>query len=364
MRPDTPVRGWQRPSSPAARAPVLAGRDPERLATLAATLGGLPTRVADAADPQSVEALVGAGDVLVSTVGPFSVVGGPAVAAAIGAGAVYLDSTGEPAFVRRIFDGHGPVAERTGAALLTAFGNDYVPGVLAGALALRDARAAGGEPKRVDVGYFVHGGGTGQGFSRGTLRSLAVAATSPAYAWRGGTLRAEPAGARMRTFDVGGRPRPGVTVGGVEQFALPRLEPGLRVVDVYLGWFGRASGAVHAASGASAWLQRVPALGRAVSGLAGLAAGRASAAPDAQTLERTTSSFVAEVFDAAGVLLARTRLRAPDAYAITAGLLAWGATRAAEHGVSGTGALDPVGAFGLDELAAGAATAGLTPDTR
>jgi hypothetical protein len=73
---------------------------------------------------------------------------------------------------------------------------------------------------------------------------------------------------------------------------------------------------------------------------------------------------VAEVFDPAGTLLARTRLTAPDAYTITAGLLAWGATRAAEHGVRGTGALDPVGAFGLDELTTGAATAGVVPDTR
>ncbi|MDQ4117567.1 MAG: saccharopine dehydrogenase NADP-binding domain-containing protein [Actinomycetota bacterium] len=356
-------------------APVLAGRDHERLATLAATLGGLPTRVADVADPQSLQALVGQGDVLISTVGPFAELGATAARAAIGAGAVYLDSTGEPAFIRRIFDEHGPSAERTGAALLTAFGNDYVPGVLAGALALRDARAAGREPERVDVGYFVHersaggtgigtGSGNGNGFSRGTLRSLAGAATAPAYAWRGGTLRAESAGARMRTFDVAGQPRPGVTIGGVEQFALPRLEPGLRVVDVYLGWFGQASRWVHATSGVTPWLRRVPALGQAVSGLAGLAAGRVPEAPDPQTLERTTSSFVAEVFDPAGTLLARTRLTAPDAYAITAGLLAWGAVRAAEHGVHGTGALDPVGAFGLDELAAGAATAGVVPDTR
>ncbi len=136
------------------------------------------------------------------------------------------------------------------------------------------------------------------------------------------------------------------------------------MVDVYLGWFGQASRAVHAASGLTPWLHRVPPLGRAVSGLAGLAAGRVAEAPDAQTLERTTSTFVAEVFDAAGTLLARTRLTAPDAYTITAGLLAWGATHAAEHGVNGTGALDPVGAFGLDELAAGAASAGITPETR
>jgi hypothetical protein len=48
---------------------------------------------------------------------------------------------------------------------------------------------------------------------------------------------------------------------------------------------------------------------------------------------------------------------------VTAGLLAWGAGRAAEHGVLGTGALDGVAAFGLDELLAGAAAAGITEIT-
>ena len=45
---------------------------------------------------------------------------------------------------------------------------------------------------------------------------------------------------------------------------------------------------------------------------------------------------------------------------MTADLLAWGATTAAEGGVQGTGALGPVQAFGLDGLLAGAATAGIT----
>lgn len=338
--------------------PVLAGRSPERLAELAGRLGGARTAVADVADPASVRALVSRGDVLVSTVGPFTRFGGPAVAAAVAAGAIYLDSTGEPPFVREVFEQHGPAAARSGASLLTAFGNDYLPGVLAGALAVRDARAVG-RPARVDVGYFITGGGPGQAFSRGTLNSLVGVAAEPVHAWRDGELRSEAAGARMRTFDVAGRPRPGVTIGGTEQFALPRFEPGLQVVDVYLGWFGPASGAVHAGSALTPWLSRIPALGRAVSGLGGLVAGRAAQAPDPENLARSTSHFVAEVFDAAGTLLARTRLVAPDAYAITADLLAWGATRAAAHGVHGTGALDPVGAFGLDELAAGAAGAGV-----
>lgn len=335
--------------------PVLAGRDPGRLAPLAHRLGGLETATADVTDEASVAALVGRGDVLVTTVGPFAKLGAPAVAAAIDAGAIYLDSTGEPPFVRAVHERYGPAAQRSGAALLTAFGNDYVPGVLAGALALR---AAGERAARVDVGYFITGLGAGRPFSRGTLRSLAGVATAPLYTWRDGALRTEPAGARLRTFDVAGRLRPAVTIGASEQFALPRLAPGLQTVDVYLGWFGRASGAVHAWSRVAPLAARVPGAGRVLAGAAGIVT-RASAAPSAGALAGARSEILAEVFDATGTLLARTRLTAPEPYAMTADLLAWGAWRAAAHGVRGTGALDAVAAFGLDELVAGAAEAGI-----
>ena len=76
---------------------------------------------------------------LVSTAGPFLKFGRPVVAAAVDAGVVYLDSTGEPPFIRQVFEEFGPRAQRTGAVLLTAFGYDFVPGNLAGALALQAA---------------------------------------------------------------------------------------------------------------------------------------------------------------------------------------------------------------------------------
>src|SRR5260370_40971947 len=123
--------------------PVLAGRDQGRLNALAARLsqpgGGteLETAVAGTAGPGSVRDLIGAGDGLVSTAGPFMKIGRSAVAAAVDAGALYLDSRGEPPFIRQVFEEFGPRAERTGAVLLTAFGYDYVPGNLAAALALR-----------------------------------------------------------------------------------------------------------------------------------------------------------------------------------------------------------------------------------
>src|SRR5918997_6992586 len=98
--------------------PVLAARSGEKLVALADELGGgLETRVADCSEPKTIGDLVGRGDVLVSTVGPFLRYGAPAVAAAATNGAHYLDSTGEPPFIREVFDRYGVAAKRSGRAL-------------------------------------------------------------------------------------------------------------------------------------------------------------------------------------------------------------------------------------------------------
>ena len=117
---------------------------------------------------------------------------------------------------------------------MTAFGYDWVPGNLAGALALRDAGEAA---TRVDIGYFTTGGGLG-GMSGGTRASAAGAMIEPAFVWRDG-IRTERGAIRRRSFDVGGKRREAISVGSSEHFALPRLHPGLREVNVYLGWFSK-----------------------------------------------------------------------------------------------------------------------------
>jgi short subunit dehydrogenase-like uncharacterized protein len=148
--------------------------------------------------------LIGAGDVLVSTAGPFMKVGRAAVAAAADAGAIYLDSSGEPPFIRQVFEESGPRAERTGAVLLTAFGYDYVPGNLAGALALQ---AAGPAATRVRVGYFVRGN-IGRGTSAGTRASVAGVLLEPGYAFRSGRILSERSAAHVTSFEIGGTRRP------------------------------------------------------------------------------------------------------------------------------------------------------------
>jgi short subunit dehydrogenase-like uncharacterized protein len=112
--------------------PLLAGRDGDRVARLAAELRALETTVADV-DRPSVRALVERGDVLVTTVCPYLRFGEPALETAVDAGAHYFDATGQGPFIRRVSDEYGARAQRADCALLTAFGYDFVPGNVAGA---------------------------------------------------------------------------------------------------------------------------------------------------------------------------------------------------------------------------------------
>ncbi|WP_280346406.1 saccharopine dehydrogenase family protein [Nocardia neocaledoniensis] len=329
--------------------PVLAARNATALAELAAGLGGAETAVADVTDPDSVRALLGRGDVLVTTVGPFLRYGKPALAAALAAGAHYFDSTGEGPFIRSVFD-HDEQARQAGVGLLSGFGFDYVPGNLAAGLALAEAP----EAVRVDVGYFIADPGT----SGGTRASMAGMLFEEGFALRDGRVVGDRSAARSRSFDVAGRTMTGVSIPGSEHLALIRSYPRLRAADVYLGLPGPAARGMQAISLLTSAISRVApakrlgeaALGRVVQGSTG--------GPGAAARARTRTWAVAEVSDADGRVLASVTLAGGDPYDFTAAILAWGARTALSGGLRSTGALGPVEAFGLDQLAAGAAEAG------
>jgi short subunit dehydrogenase-like uncharacterized protein len=340
--------------------PVLAARSGEKLDALAARLGGsLETAVADVTDPPSVDALVEQGDVLVTTVGPFVRWGAPAAAAATRAGAHYIDSTGEPPFIREVFERYGLVAERAGSAMLTALGYDWVPGNLAGALALARAKEAA---VRVDVGYFVTGSSDPSSMSGGTRASLAGVILAPSFAFTDGRVRTERGAKDLRSFRVGERELAGVSVGGSEHFTLPRLAPQLREVNVYLGWFGPASRPLQVMSAGMSAVMKVP-------GVEGLwkAAGEklvkgSSGGPDEAARSGAGSHIVAIAYDDAGSELSEVHLTGVDGYSFTGRLLAWAAERVAAGGLQGTGALGPVDGFGLEALTDGCAQAGIAEE--
>jgi short subunit dehydrogenase-like uncharacterized protein len=338
--------------------PVLAARGADRVRALAEELGGLDWAVADVGQPDSVRALVERGDVLVSTVGPFARWGSAAVEAAIGAGANYLDSTGESPFIRQVFERYGPDAEAAGCGLVTAFGYDFVPGNLAGALALREA---GDAATRVDIGYFTPGTGRGRSaLSGGTLASAAGIALEPGFAWHDGRLVPERPARHARSFETtpGHRAR-AITIPSSEPFGLPRVHPALRDVNVFLGWFGPLSDPLRVLWAGLAPAATRPRLKSGLQNAFGRLFKGSSGGPDAAARASSGSLVIAEAFDASGTRLSSVRLEGKNIYDLTAGLLAWGAQTAAAGGLRGTGAMGPVDGFGLDALEAGAAEAGL-----
>lgn len=335
--------------------PVLAARSAQRLERLTEDLGGLETRIADVTRPETVRALVQDRDVLLATVGPFFRWGAPAIEAAIDAGAVYIDSSGEPAFIRRVFEHYGRRAERTGASLLTAFGYDWVPGNLAGALALKEA---GEEATHVQIGYF--GQGTA-GSSGGTQASLIGSVLEPSFAFRGGRLRTERIGARVRRFDLGdSRGQLAISVGGSEHLTLPTLHPQLQEVDVLLGRPGAYVRLMPLISAVIAGATRLPPARAMLETVLGRQAKGSTGGPDEAARSRSSSMLLATAYTEDGRELNAVKLEGVNSYTFGFEMLAWAAIEAAAGNVNAPGALGPVTAFGLHELEAGVRAAGIS----
>lgn len=111
---------------------AIAGRNEAKLASIAdrvETVGGVRPQIisADIEDAESMAALAASTRVLVTTVGPYLQHGEPAVKAAAEAGIAYVDLTGEPEFVDRMWLKYDSVARQTGARLIHACGFDSIP---------------------------------------------------------------------------------------------------------------------------------------------------------------------------------------------------------------------------------------------
>ncbi len=99
----------------------------ERLAKIDPALEKLPLLKADSSDDVSLRAVAEATRVVVTTVGPYLQFGEPLVAACAAAGTDYVDLTGEPEFVDRMFLEHHDKAVASGARIVHACGFDSIP---------------------------------------------------------------------------------------------------------------------------------------------------------------------------------------------------------------------------------------------
>ncbi|GAB7003372.1 saccharopine dehydrogenase NADP-binding domain-containing protein [Nocardioides sp. AN3] len=168
----------------------IAGRSVERLRAVRDTVGAayagstrgsdsagstrgsdsaeVPLLVADVGDPTSLAALAQRTRVLVTTVGPYLEHGESVVRACADAGTDYVDLTGEPEFVDRMYLAHHATAVRTGARLVHAAGFDSVPHDLGVLHLVRELERSGPITEPLAVRGVVRAGATPSG---GTLAS-------------------------------------------------------------------------------------------------------------------------------------------------------------------------------------------------
>jgi short subunit dehydrogenase-like uncharacterized protein len=114
---------------------ALVGRNRAKLEAVRAELEGIlrpgvpaPDLLeADAADSAALAKVAGAAKALATTVGPYAFYGEPLVAACAAAGTDYVDLTGEPEFVDRMWLGYHEQARQSGARLVHCCGFDSIP---------------------------------------------------------------------------------------------------------------------------------------------------------------------------------------------------------------------------------------------
>jgi saccharopine dehydrogenase (NAD+, L-glutamate forming) len=108
---------------------AIAGRNRAKLEALSERLGidDVPLLHADVADEASLRTVAESARVVITTVGPYVAYGEPLVAACAAAGTDYVDLTGEPEFVDRMYVRHHADAQRSGARIVHACGFDSIP---------------------------------------------------------------------------------------------------------------------------------------------------------------------------------------------------------------------------------------------
>jgi short subunit dehydrogenase-like uncharacterized protein len=228
--------------------PILAGRDPRALERMAEATGAPEVRVADATRPATLEKTFDGAGVVVSCAGPFARLGEPVLRAAIGAGAHYLDTTGEQLWMARMMDLLSADAERSGTTAILAHAFEYAIGDCAARIAVEETPGA----ETVEVVNRVEGFGA----TRGTKKSALDALSKPALAFVNGRRREEPQlaqRARVR-FPDEDEDCVALSFGGGEVLSAPGFAPTVRNVRAYVAmpavmaalapWAARGAGLV------------------------------------------------------------------------------------------------------------------------
>ena len=163
---------------------AMAGRSADKLVEVRDLIGAAadtPLIVADASDPDTLDAMVKRTKVVLTTVGPYQLYGNELVAACVANGTDYTDLCGEPAWMRQKIDQHDAAAKASGARIVCSAGFDSIPFDLGVLMLQKHCVATFGAPAPRVKGRVRAMKGT---FSGGTAASLkatmAAAAKDPA----------------------------------------------------------------------------------------------------------------------------------------------------------------------------------------
>jgi short subunit dehydrogenase-like uncharacterized protein len=205
---------------------ALAGRSEEklkavrsRLAEAHPALADLELLVADASDTAALTEIAARARVVVTTVGPYQQFGEPLVAACARAGTDYVDLTGEPEFVDRMYVAHHETAKASGARIVHACGFDSIPHDLGAYFTVQQLGATG----PVTMRGVARSTGT---FSGGTFHS-AMGAFSRARQMREAMVarrKAEPRPEGRSSKAVAGKPHRDKVL-GYWLVPLPTIDP-------------------------------------------------------------------------------------------------------------------------------------------
>lgn len=316
---------------------VISGRSRERLDALAAELDRTPAVApASLGDGRRLRELLADAAAVIACAGPFTLHGEPLLAAAAETGTNYVDTTGEQPFIRKSFDDYGMAAERSGAALVSGMGFDYVPGDLIAALT---GRELDGPISELTVAYSIRGFGP----TRGTALSALEMMSGGDVEWREGGWRPASRQAGRGSFEFPspiGRRRVGRYPAG-EQITIPRhldVERVRTVIDmrsVTPPQLGPLAAPLMTTSG---YLLDTP-----LRRLAGKVIERLPEGPGEGDRKAVSYTVVADAIAPAGAR--RGVVRGSDVYGITAAITAEAALRMAAPNYERSGALAPAQAF-------------------
>ena len=163
---------------------ALAGRSAERLGAVRESLGLNAAHwsilTAELDDDGALRAMAARSRLLISTVGPYTRVGLPLVAACAVTGTDYADLTGEVPFVRDSIERHHATAVESGARIVHSCGFDSVPSDLtAYALHRLVAEHGAGELAETTLVLRAYSGGYGGGSAATMLDLMRLSSTDP-----------------------------------------------------------------------------------------------------------------------------------------------------------------------------------------